>query len=224
MFTIIARPFKKVLVRSALGSASALLVSMLLVVPAAQADEAARQRLIELLQSTETLQARFRQETYADGELRGDQSEGVMKIARPLKFAWHVTVPYEQSVISDGETLWVHDPDLLQATYQPVTGQLEESPAMILSQPGAALNSSYEVTEASNDNLTAFRLYPTGDDSVFENMTLLFEEGKISELRLSDNLGQDTRITFSQVRTDLTMDDAEFEFTPPEGTDVFEQM
>ena len=95
---------------------------------------------------------------------------------------------------------------------------------MILSQPGAALNSSYEVTEASNDSLTAFRLYPTGDDSVFESMTLLFEEGKISELRLSDNLGQDTRITFSQVRTDLTMDDAEFEFTPPEGTDVFEQM
>lgn len=201
-----------------------LLLSWAAVAPQVNADEAARQRLIELLQSTETLQAEFRQETYADGELRGDRAEGIMKIARPLKFVWQVTVPYEQSVISDGTTLWVHDPDLLQATYQPVSDQLQESPAMILSQPESTLRTSYEVTEAANDSLTAYRLYPLDEDAVFEDMTLLFENGRISELRLSDNLGQDTRITFSNVETGLTLDAAEFEFTPPEGTDVFEQM
>ncbi|WP_037337606.1 outer membrane lipoprotein chaperone LolA [Saccharospirillum impatiens] len=205
-------------------SGVALLLSWVALAPQVNADEAARQRLIDLLESTETLQATFRQETYADGELRGDQAEGIMKIARPLKFVWEVSAPYEQSVISDGETLWVHDPDLLQATYQPVTSQLQESPAMILSQPESTLRTSYDVTEAANDSLTAYRLYPTSEDAVFEDMTLLFEDGRISELRLRDNLGQDTRITFSNVETNLTFDPADFEFTPPEGTDVFEQM
>ncbi|WP_127555401.1 outer membrane lipoprotein chaperone LolA [Saccharospirillum alexandrii] len=205
-------------------SGVAVLLSWAAITPQVHADDAARQRLIDLLQSTETLQAEFRQETYADGELRGDQARGIMKIARPLKFVWEVSSPYEQSVISDGETLWVHDPDLLQATYQPVTNQLQESPAMILSQPESTLRTSYDVTEAANESLTAYRLYPLDEDAVFEDMTLLFENGRISELRLSDNLGQDTRITFSNVETNLTLDAADFEFTPPEGTDVFEQM
>lgn len=205
-------------------SGVAVLLSWAAITPQVHADDAARQRLIDLLQSTETLRAEFRQETYADGELRGDQAEGIMKIARPLKFVWEVSAPYEQSVISDGETLWVHDPDLLQATYQPVTNQLQESPAMILSQPESTLRTSYDVTEAANESLTAYRLYPLDDNAVFEDMTLLFENGRISELRLSDNLGQDTRITFSNVETNLPLDAADFEFTPPEGTDVFEQM
>ncbi|MEP4548054.1 MAG: outer membrane lipoprotein chaperone LolA [Saccharospirillum sp.] len=205
-------------------SSVAVLLSWAAITPQVQADDAARQRLIDLLQATETLQAEFRQETYADGELRGDQARGIMKIARPLKFVWEVSAPYEQSVISDGETLWVHDPDLLQATYQPVTNQLQESPAMILSQPESTLRTSYDVTEAANESLTAYRLYPLDEDAVFEDMTLLFENGRISELRLSDNLGQDTRITFSNVETNLMLDAADFEFTPPEGTDVFEQM
>lgn len=205
-------------------SGAAVLLSWAAIAPQVHGDDAARQRLIDLLQSTETLQAEFRQETYADGELRGDQAEGIMKIARPLKFVWEVSSPYEQSVISDGETLWVHDPDLLQATYQPVTSQLQESPAMILSQPESTLRTAYDVTEAANESLTAYRLYPLDEDAVFEDMTLLFENGRISELRLSDNLGQDTRITFSNVETNLTLDAEDFEFTPPEGTDVFEQM
>ncbi len=205
-------------------SGVAIMLSWAAIAPLANADEAARQRLIDLLESTETLQAEFRQETYADGELRGDQAEGIMKIARPLKFVWEVTAPYEQSVISDGKTLWIHDPDLLQATYQPVTDQLQQSPAMILSQPESTLRTSYDVTEAANESLTAYRLYPLDENAVFEDMTLLFENGRISELRLSDNLGQDTRITFSNVQTNLTLDAADFEFTPPKGTDVFEQM
>ena len=62
-------------------SGVAVLLSWAAIAPQVHADDAARQRLIDLLQSTETLQAEFRQETYADGELRGDQAEGIMKIA-----------------------------------------------------------------------------------------------------------------------------------------------
>lgn len=190
----------------------------------ALADQAARDRLIERLEATSNLSAQFEQETYAEGELRGERSSGLMQIARPLKFVWQVSEPYEQSVISDGETLWVYDPDLAQATYQPVADQIRQSPAMILTQPRSTLSSSYEVTEAANDELTSYRLYPTDEDAVFSELTLVFIDGVISQLRLTDNLGQDTRIRFTDVRTGVNFPASTFEFEPPAGTDVFEQM
>lgn len=190
----------------------------------ALADEAARDRLIERLESTSNLSAQFEQETYAEGQLRGERSSGMMQIARPLRFVWQVSEPYQQSVISDGETLWVYDPDLAQATHQPVADQIRQSPAMILAQPRATLSTAYEVTEAANDELSSYQLYPTDKDAVFSELTLVFVDGAISQLRLTDNLGQDTRIRFSDVRTGVDFPTETFDFEPPAGTDVFEQM
>lgn len=203
-----------------------MIVSLVLVFAAtlAHADDAARERLIQRLEATATLSAHFEQETYSDGNLSGEPSSGLMQIARPLRFIWQVTEPFEQSVISDGETLWVYDPDLAQATYQPVADQVRQSPAMILAQPRSTLSTSYEVTEASNDELTSYRLYPTDADAVFNELTLVFVDDVIAQLRLTDNLGQDTRIRFSDVQTGLSLDADTFAFDPPPGTDVFEQM
>lgn len=190
----------------------------------AHADDAARDRLIDRLAATATLTADFTQQTYGEGQLERETSEGHMKVARPMKFAWLVSQPYEQSVISDGETLWVYDPDLEQATYQPVGEQIQRSPAMILAQPESTLTNDYDITEAGDDDLTAYRLFPTAEDAVFSEMTLLFEQEEIREIRLKDNLGQTTLITFSNVATGTDIDPAVFEFSPPPGTDVFEQM
>lgn len=188
------------------------------------ADDSAREGLIERLEATESLEANFEQTTYAEGQMRGERSSGRMLVSRPLKFAWLVEEPYEQQVISDGQTLWVYEPDLLQATYQPVSDQIQQSPAMILAQPRQALNQQYDVVEASDKELTAYRLYPYDDNALFSDMTLLFENGVISEIRLTDNLGQDTRISLSDVRVGEALDPGLFDFEPPPGTDVFEQM
>lgn len=190
----------------------------------ALADDAARERLITRLEATASFSARFEQETYAEGELRGEQSSGLMQIERPLRFLWQVTEPYEQTVISDGETLWVYDPDLAQATYQPVADQVQQSPAMILAQPRSTLSDAYDVTEAGNEELTSYQLYPTDENSVFSELTLVFVDDAISQLRLTDNLEQDTRIRFTEVRTGLDFPADTFDFEPPAGTDVFEQM
>ncbi|MHA7878228.1 MAG: outer membrane lipoprotein chaperone LolA [Saccharospirillum sp.] len=191
---------------------------------ASLASDAAREGLIERLERTESLQANFEQTTYAEGQLRGERSTGRMLVSRPLKFAWLVETPFEQRVISNGETLWVYEPDLEQATFQSVTDQIQQSPAMILAQPRQALNQRYDVVEASDKDLTAYRLYPDDENALFSEMTLLFERGVIQEIRLTDNLGQDTRISLTDVRVGEALDDRLFEFEAPPGTDVFEQM
>lgn len=202
----------------------ATVLGALLIVTPGWADERAQEALIERLEATETLQANFEQTTYAEGQMRGERSTGRMIVSRPLKFAWLVDEPFEQQVVSDGQTLWVYEPDLMQATYQPVTDQIQQSPAMILAQPRQALGQRYDVVEASDKELTAYRLYPHDTNAMFTDMTLLFESGVISEIRLTDNLGQDTRISLTEVRVGETLDPGLFDFEPPPGTDVFEQM
>lgn len=202
----------------------AMSLGVLLLSTSIWADDSAQEGLIERLEATNTLVANFEQTTYAENQMRGERSTGRMFVSRPLKFAWLVETPFEQQVISDGETLWVYEPDLMQATYQPVTDQIQQSPAMILAQPRQALGQRYDVVEASDKDLTAYRLYPHDPNAQFSDMTLLFESGVISEIRLTDNLGQDTRISLTNVRIGDSIDPGLFDFEPPPGTDVFEQM
>lgn len=189
----------------------------------AMADEVAKLELIERLEAYKTISASFEQRTYKDNSIAVDVSEGQFQITKPMKFNWQVVTPFEQQVISDGETLWVYDPDLEQATYQAISDNIDQSPAMILAQPRRALADFYDVRLAANEELTIYRLMPRDTESVFDELRLIFTNNSIDEIRIKDSLGQETVLRLSDVEYDLVIDDAAFEFTPPPGTDLFEQ-
>jgi len=188
------------------------------------ADDAARQELIDRLEAPATLSANFEQRTFKDNQSSVTISTGQMRIAKPMRFAWQVFAPFEQQVISDGETLWVYDPDLEQATYQPVGTSVQQSPAMILSQPRKVLTEQYEVIQASTETLAVYRLFPIDTSSVFIELTVAFKQDLIAEIRILDSLGQETIIDLTDVIANAPLDDEIFSFNPPPGTDLFEQM
>lgn len=198
------------------------LVSMVLSTVAA--DDLARDTLIERLQQTSTLQANFTQRTLNSNRNSIDESSGSLTIARPLRFLWHVELPFEQQVISDGETLWVYDPDLEQATYQPVSSSVQQSPAMILVQPETSLTGQYHITEAKAEGIVSYQLVPLENESFFESLSLIFRDEVIAEIRIVDSLGQQTQIRFQDVNLSPSLAAEFFEFNAPEGTDLFEQM
>ena len=188
------------------------------------ADDAERERLINLLESSDNLIAHFEQKTFKEASINVDTSYGTLHVSKPLKFNWSVTKPYEQQVISDGETLWVFDPDLEQATYQPILQDLQQSPAMILVQPRQALTDKYQVIEVDSPEFLSYKLYPLADDTVFNELMLIFKNGNISEIRIYDSLNQETVIHFSDVKVGQTIAAETYEFSPPPGTDLFPQM
>lgn len=202
-----------------------ILAVALLMVTFVQADEEARDTLIERLEQLNTLSADFDQRTYQETSPRADVSTGTFTLSKPDRFFWHVLEPFEQQVIADGERLWVYDPDLEQATYQSLNENLSQSPAMILTQPRQTLNDGYGVIQVQLEEGDAFRLTPNSEDAVFEELLMRFNAtGNISELRILDSLGQETQVSFTNVEVNLELSDESFVFTPPEGTDLFEQM
>ena len=43
-------------------------------------------------------------------------SRGTFEFLRPNRFKFIYTKPFEQSIVADGQTLWLHDVDLNQVT------------------------------------------------------------------------------------------------------------
>lgn len=45
-----------------------------------------------------------------------NEAEGIFAFRRPGAFLWNYEKPWKQQVVSDGQTLWLYDEDLMQVT------------------------------------------------------------------------------------------------------------
>ena len=90
-------------------------------------------RLKAFLKSTTSARGTFRQ-TVIDrsGREVSKPSSGYFRFMRPGRFEWTYEKPYVQRIMSDGKTLWIHDPELFQVTEKALEGALPSTPAAIL--------------------------------------------------------------------------------------------
>lgn len=187
----------------------------------ADIQEGAGDRLNSLLATFDSFSADFDQVSGNDDSRRMESSQGTLLLAKPNRFKWIAKEPFPQTLISDGETLWIYDPDLEQATERKVTENDAGVPALILNGQVEQLKSQYKIRllqEKSNSQL--FELLPLQETEVFTRIRLLFTDGLISELQMEDSLGQRTSIMFQNQKLNPDYEESTFIFIPPEGTDV----
>ncbi len=183
--------------------------------------ETAVESLNELLSGYKNFSAHFEQVTRTDQKITADVSTGSMQISRPGKFRWETKTPFPQTIVSDGEYLWVYDPDLEQATRKPFSAQQSNGAALILNGKVNALAQQFTIERRlDNENEQLFELKPKDEQSSFQKIRLFFTNGVMSELMLQDLLGQQTTILFSDAKLNIAIAENNFDFSPPEGTDV----
>lgn len=179
------------------------------------------QRLKQLLGSFDSFSAEFDQISAAEDSRRMEQSRGTLVMAKPNRFNWIAKEPFPQQLVSDGETLWIYDPDLEQATRRAVNNQQSGVPALILNGQVDELQQSYRIRLLQEkEQSQLFELLPLDEQSIFTRIRLLFTDGLIAELQLEDSLGQRTSILFQNQKLNPTIGEQEFVFLPPEGTDI----
>ncbi|MDQ8036718.1 MAG: outer-membrane lipoprotein carrier protein LolA, partial [Pedobacter sp.] len=61
-------------------------------------------------------------------------------------------------------------------------------------------------------------------DALFETLRVRFKGNQLVQMVLVDALGQKTDIRFSNVQVNPAIAAAQFEFTPPKGVDVIDQL
>ncbi|APX93940.1 outer membrane lipoprotein carrier protein LolA [Halomonas sp. 1513] len=185
----------------------------------ALADDGA-ERLTQLLDSLETYSADFEQQILDGSGQRLQEARGQMWLSRPGKFRWEVDAPYRQEVVSDGDEVFLHDPDLEQVTVQALDTRVTHTPALLLSGSATELTDSYQVSHQQQGDTETFTLVPRGADTLFEELKMTFYGEQFGALQMNDSTGQRTAIEFSNIQVNGDIDEAHFVFEIPDNADV----
>jgi len=179
-------------------------------------------QLKSFLASTSTLTANFKQVTLNEVGLVDQTSEGEFYLSRPGKFRWSYKTPFIQEIISNAGKVWFYDADLEQLTIKKVDDSLGSTPALLLSGE-IELEENFTLEQQGVDkDLFWIKLSPKDEDSGFKYILIGLDNGVLGGMELNDNFGQLTRIYFSNVKVNPTLEKNIFEFEAPEGVDVFE--
>lgn len=199
-----------------------LAASLVLAILPAQAQDAA-ERLSGLLSKADTISGRFSQMTLDATGMHLQEAQGNMLLQRPGKFRWHTDPPLEQELVSDGTTVWLYDPDLMQVTIQKMDQRLSHTPALLLSGSAQQIKENFDVTVEEGGTMLDFFLKPKAKDTLFDTLRLSFRNGVINDMQLVDAVGQRTNILFLEVNMNKPVDSKQFTFVTPAGVDEIKE-
>lgn len=188
------------------------------------ASDTAAEQLVSILQAYKSLEGRFTQTLNSKAGKQLQTTEGTFKIKRPGLYLWQSAEPYPQTIVGNGQTIWVYDPDLEQVTVTP-QAQMPFNPAVLLSGGIQDLSTRFRVEQvaasAQKASQSTFHLTPLNRaDAPFAAVRLIFNKNDIAQAVLTDRLGQQTIMDFDNLVANRVLDDALFTFVPPKGTDV----
>ena len=116
-----------------------------------------------------------------------------------------------------------YDKDLEQVTVKAQKGMLDNTPAMLLSNP-AKLDQLYHVKpQGEEGGLFWYELIPRQEGGSFERINLAFRNNHLRIMELQDSFSQTTRLMFKNIKRNPDLDPKLFQFTPPKGVDVIRQ-
>ena len=199
---------------------ASLAAVLLLAAFAAHAD--ALDTLREFVREVKSGRAAFTQQVSSVDGQKKRSSSGSFAFERPNRFRFDYAKPFEQTIVSDGQKVWVYDVDLNQVTLRRLSQALGATPAALLA--GASLDKEFELTALpSQGGIDWVQALPRQKDGAFQSMRIGFRGKDLAAVEILDSFGQRSRLDFSQYEANVPIPAPTFRFTPPAGADVIEQ-
>ncbi|MBN9412075.1 MAG: outer membrane lipoprotein chaperone LolA [Burkholderiales bacterium] len=218
-----ASPFRRRLLAAPLFVAAASLFS-----PLAHAD--GLQSLESFMRGAKTGRADFTQTVTSparDGQApKVRNSSGSFEFSRPGRFRFVYRKPFEQTIVADGKTMWMHDVDLNQVTARAQAQALGSTPAAILASSTdiRALESDFTLkAEPDADGLQWVSATPKVRDGQLQSVRVGFRGADLAVLDILDSFGQRSRLAFGKFELNPQLPASTFEFKTPAGADVIRQ-
>jgi outer membrane lipoprotein carrier protein len=161
-------------------------------------------------------------------------STGRFEFARPARFRFDYSKPFEQSIVADGQTLWLHDADLNQVTARKQSDVLGSTPAALIASAAdvQALKADFVLTDAPDkDGLQWVLATPKSKEGQLQSVRVGFRSAgesaalstTLEVLEIQDSFGQRSVLTFKNFQINPTLPASAFLFKPPPGADVIRQ-
>jgi outer membrane lipoprotein carrier protein len=157
---------------------------------------------------------------------RTKTSTGTFEFQRPNRFRFVYRKPFEQTIVADGQTLWIYDVDLNQVTSRKQGQVLNATPAaLIASAPDlAALRKDFNLEPAPDkDGMQWVQATPRTRDGQLNSVKIGFRGNDLAALEILDGFGQRSVLTFTKMDLNTPAAADAFAFKPPQGADVVKQ-
>lgn len=178
--------------------------------------------LREFVRDVKTGKATFTQTVSAADSARKKVSSGSFEFARPNRFRFSYTKPFEQVIVADGQKVWIYDADLNQASSRKLEKALGATPAALLA--GGSLDQDFQLSaQPAKDGLDWALATPKAADSAFKSMRVGFRGRELAAVEIVDNFGQRSLLQFGAFAANAMLAADTFKFVPPAGADVIEQ-
>jgi outer membrane lipoprotein carrier protein len=178
--------------------------------------------LREFVRDARSGQAAFTQTVSSADGTRKKVSSGDFEFARPNRFRFHYTKPFEQLIVADGQKVWIYDADLNQASSRRIAQALGATPAALLA--GASLEPEFVLeAQAPADGLAWVLATPRAKDGSFQAIRVGFRARTPAVVEITDSFGQHSRLEFSGFAVNTPVLPERYRFVPPPGADVIDQ-
>ncbi|MGB8684219.1 MAG: outer membrane lipoprotein carrier protein LolA [Candidatus Binatus sp.] len=178
-------------------------------------------RLQRHYRDTNSFSAKFSEEVTTVGA-PARKRQGTVSFRKPGRMRWEFEDPEKQTIVSDGETLYSYDPDLNQVVETPLKQALKSSSATSFLLGIGNINRDFKAAFANPAT-------PSGlIDLILDAKTggYKIEVGldpqtyNLVTLTLTDQLGDVTRIDFSDIHDNVELPDSIFAYKAPAGADI----
>jgi len=161
-------------------------------------------------------------------------SSGSFEFQRPGRFRFVYGKPLAQTIVADGQTLWLHDLDLNQVTARAQASALGSTPAaLIAAAPDLrALQADYQLANGpEREGLQWVVATPRARDGQVQSVRVGLREveqggkktAELAAMEIIDSFGQRSLLSFTRVQLNVNLPPDTFRFKPPAGADVIRQ-
>lgn len=199
-----------------------ILFASLLMVAAAAAQADAVGTLKEFVRDVKTGQADFSQTVTSPDGAKKKTSSGHFEFSRPNRFRFTYQKPFEQSIVADGQKVWIYDADLNQASSRKFTQALGATPAALLA--GGSLDKEFDLAPLpTKDGIEWAEATPKAKDGAFKSVRIGFRNKVLASVEVVDAFGQRSLLDFTKFVANEAIKPDAFVFTVPKGADLIEQ-
>lgn len=199
-----------------------LFASLLMFAAAAANAQTAVDTLKEFVRDVKTGRADFTQTVTSPDGAKKKTSSGKFEFSRPNRFRFAYLKPFEQTIVADGQKVWIYDADLNQASSRKFTQALGATPAALLA--GGSLEKDFDLAaQASKDGLDWVEATPKTKEGSFKSVRVGFKGKTLASVEVVDAFGQRSLLQFSQFVANEPIKAETFVFTVPKGADLIEQ-
>ena len=151
---------------------------------------------------------------------REETSKGRVFFKKPGKMRWDYTSPTKKLFIADGKTLWVYEPEQSQYFKRSLaSSQLPTALTFMSGKGNLADEFDAKLLKTADAESLYIELIPKKDEGSYKSLRLLVD-AKTFAVKAStvvDPVGNTNKVIFSKMKTNSSLPDSGFSFTPPAG-------